>query len=66
MITFNQDPSKTLKMYYKIIEEVCREPLGEIQFGNKRRENKMGGGALDAVNNYLFIVWTIDTYGNNN
>ncbi len=26
----------------------------------------MGGGALDAVNNYLFSVWTIDTYGNNN
>jgi hypothetical protein len=31
-------------MYSKIIEEVCREPLGEIQFEKKWRENKMEGG----------------------
>jgi hypothetical protein len=31
-------------MYSKIIEEVCREPLGEIQIENKWRENKMEGG----------------------
>jgi hypothetical protein len=31
-------------MYCKIIEEVCREPLGEIQFEKKWRENKKEGG----------------------
>jgi hypothetical protein len=31
-------------MYCKIIEEVCREPLGEIQFEKKWRKNKMEGG----------------------
>jgi hypothetical protein len=31
-------------MYSKIIEEVCREPLGEIQFEKKWPENKMEGG----------------------
>jgi hypothetical protein len=31
-------------MYCKIIEEVCREPLGEIQFFKKWRENKIEGG----------------------
>jgi hypothetical protein len=31
-------------MYCKIIEEVCREPLGEIQLEKKWRENKMEGG----------------------
>jgi hypothetical protein len=32
-------------MYCKVIEEVCREPLGEIQLEIKWRENKMEGGA---------------------
>jgi hypothetical protein len=31
-------------MYCKIIEEVCREPLGEIQLEKKWQENKMEGG----------------------
>jgi hypothetical protein len=31
-------------MYCKIIEEVCREPLGEILFEQKWREHKMEGG----------------------
>jgi hypothetical protein len=31
-------------MNCKIIEEVCREPLGEIQFLKKWRENTMEGG----------------------
>jgi hypothetical protein len=31
-------------MYCKIIEEVCREPLSEIQLEKKWRENKMKGG----------------------
>jgi hypothetical protein len=31
-------------MYCKIIEKVCRELLGEIQFEKKWRENKMEGG----------------------
>jgi hypothetical protein len=31
-------------MCCKIIEEVCREPLGEIQFEKKWRENKKEGG----------------------
>jgi hypothetical protein len=30
MIIFYQGSPKTLSMYCKIIEEVCREPLGEI------------------------------------
>jgi hypothetical protein len=30
-------------MYCKIIEEVCREPLGEVQFEKIWRENKMEG-----------------------
>ncbi len=33
-------------MYCKIIEEVCREPFGEILFEKKRRENKMEGGKV--------------------
>ncbi len=33
-------------MYCKIIEAVCREPLGEIQFEIKWRENKMEGGKV--------------------
>jgi hypothetical protein len=33
-------------MYCKIIEEVCREPLGEIQFEKKWQENKMEGGKV--------------------
>ncbi len=41
---FYQGPPKTLPMYCKIIEEVCREPLGEILFEKKWRENKMEGG----------------------
>jgi hypothetical protein len=35
---------KTLKMYCKIIEEACREPLGEIQFLKKWQENKIREG----------------------
>jgi hypothetical protein len=31
-------------MYCKIIEEVCREPLGEIQFEKNGGKNKMEGG----------------------
>ncbi len=31
-------------MYCKIFEEVCREPLGEIQFEKIWRQNKMEGG----------------------
>ncbi len=33
-------------MYCKIIEEVCREPLGEIQFDKKWWQNKMEGGKV--------------------
>jgi hypothetical protein len=33
-------------MYCKIIEEVCREPLGEIQFEKNGGENKMEGGKV--------------------
>jgi hypothetical protein len=33
-------------MYCKIIEEACREPLGEIQFEKKWLENKMEGGKV--------------------
>ncbi len=44
MSIFYQGSPKTLEMYCKIIEEVCREPLGEIQFEKKWRENKMEGG----------------------
>jgi hypothetical protein len=33
-------------MYCKIIEVVCREPLGEIQLEKKWRENKMKGGKV--------------------
>jgi hypothetical protein len=32
-------------MYCKIIEEVYREPLGEIQFEKKWREKQNGRGA---------------------
>jgi hypothetical protein len=31
-------------MYCKIIEEVCREPLGEIQFEKNARKTKWKGG----------------------
>jgi hypothetical protein len=31
-------------MYCKIIEEVCREPLGETQFEKKWPQNKIEGG----------------------
>jgi hypothetical protein len=40
----HQGSPKTLYMYSKIIEEVCREPMGEIQFLKKWLENKMEGG----------------------
>jgi hypothetical protein len=43
MIIFYRGSPKTLSMYCKIIE-ICREPLGEILFEKKCRENKMEGG----------------------
>ncbi len=33
-------------MYCKSFEEVCREPLGEIQFEKKWRQNKIEGGQV--------------------
>jgi hypothetical protein len=33
-------------MYCKIFEEVCREPLGEIQFEKIWWQNKMEGGKV--------------------
>jgi hypothetical protein len=33
-------------MYCKIIEEVCREPLGEIQFEKKWRKTRRKGGKV--------------------
>jgi hypothetical protein len=44
MSIFDQGSPKTLEMYCKIIEKVCREPLGKIQFEKKLQENKMEGG----------------------
>jgi hypothetical protein len=33
-------------MYCKIIEEVCREPLAEVQFEKKGRKTKWKGGKV--------------------
>jgi hypothetical protein len=33
-------------MYFKIIEEVCREPLGEIQFEKNGGKTKWKGGKV--------------------
>jgi hypothetical protein len=46
-------------MYCTIIEEVYREPLGEIQFEKKWRQNKMKGGQ----DLYRALGWSRDFQG---
>jgi hypothetical protein len=43
MIIFSQGSPNTLSMYCKIIEEVCREPLGEILFEKNGGKTKWKG-----------------------
>jgi hypothetical protein len=43
IIIFFQGSPKTLEMNYKIIEEVCREPLVLIQFEKNGRKTKWEG-----------------------
>jgi hypothetical protein len=59
MISLHKGSPKTLQMYYKIIEEVCREALSEIQFEKKWRQNKMEGGQ----GNYRTLGWSRDFKG---
>jgi hypothetical protein len=48
-------------MYCRIIEEVCIEPLGEIQFEKKWWENKVEGGQ----GLYRTLGWSRDFQGSN-
>ncbi len=46
MIIFYQGSPKTLSMYCKITEEVCKEPLGEILFEKNGGKTKWKGGKV--------------------